>query len=398
MTFVMSFCEESLSYNQNHGPFEEDEEPKSFEIHELDYLKPGDPNLRVKNSRIMVFCQKDKEYTPKVHLMDCPSVYGGTSAKIFDSQGELVFAPQKISEHCTAQDAYLADLNRDNKDDFIIRVWTGGCGLAIHNCDIAFILSGERGYKCTRVRTIAPGLEDFVDLKGDGNCQFIHTAFENVSKCNDGTHHNFWVYNILSFEEDQVKVNNNLQSKFPKIIWFTYKPNHKETSIITDEQKKEVRKKSLKNIFIEDVYEPSEKPVQKQEIIEPMTVYSEKPAQEQEIIEPMAVFREVKSLGNDTYLVNLHVDVNENLGVNGYIIREFYYPGDDIIEASPKTMYKNDFRKKHGIIDWLAFNEFPQFSSVEDAVLSYKIKRNNKKNEFSGKWSTNGISGEIQSK
>ena len=78
---------------------------------------------------------------------------------------------------------------------------------------------------------------------------FIHTSFRGVGECKDGKSHNFWTYNLLTYGKDGVKVDNSPLSAFPKTIWYTFKPNHTETVIITDEQKAYLRKQSLDDVY-----------------------------------------------------------------------------------------------------------------------------------------------------
>lgn len=92
-----------------------------------------------------------------------------------------------------------------------------------------------------------PNESDFIIV--DKKPYFIHTSFLGVDECEDGKNHNFWIYNLLGFGKDEVNVNNGAHSAFPKTIWYTFKPNHTETTIIKDEQKAQLRKESLTCIY-----------------------------------------------------------------------------------------------------------------------------------------------------
>ena len=138
--------------------------------------------------------------------------------------------------------AYSADLNRDGTIDFIIYSNSSGCGLACGYCDVAFILSSGGKYACATVLTMFPDDDDFILFNGKPH--FIHTSLLGVGKCNDGKHHNFWIYNLIAFEKGGLKLDNSAHEAFPKTVWFTFKPNHTETTIITDGQKAELREKS----------------------------------------------------------------------------------------------------------------------------------------------------------
>jgi len=247
MALILCVCGEIRSYPQNYGPFEEGEEPNTVEIYEFDLLEPEDANIYVEG--VWVFGRRDKESMSQVWLMRFSAISSGTFVKVLNSRGEVVFGPQQVSEHCTAPSVNWMDLNRDKKEDYIVWVWSGGCGLAAGYCDIAFILSEGSGYKSTVVSTLCPTSEDFVDFRGDGKCQFVHTSFVYGEKGRDGKTHNYWVYNILEFKGADLLVNNKVDKRFPKWIWYTFKPNHKATTQLTSEQKQRLWKPHSERIF-----------------------------------------------------------------------------------------------------------------------------------------------------
>ena len=99
----------------------------------------------------------------------------------------------------------------------------------------------------TTVTTLFPDESDFIMV--NRKPYFIHTSFFGVDECNDQKHHNFWVYNLLSLGKKGVEVSNGAHSAFPKTIWYTFKANHTETNIISNEQKDALLKQSLTAIY-----------------------------------------------------------------------------------------------------------------------------------------------------
>ncbi len=98
-------------------------------------------------------------------------------------------------------EAYTADSNLDGRADFAIYAYSGGCGLASGYCDIAFVLSaGEK-------------------------------------------------YTLLEFDQDKIKLANQAHPDFPKTVFYTLRPNHSETTIITEQQKAQMLQRSLESIF-----------------------------------------------------------------------------------------------------------------------------------------------------
>jgi len=153
-----------------------------------------------------------------------------------------------VSEYGTVSESslYSANLNDDNIPDFIIYVYSGGCGLASGHCDVTFLLSNDEGYSATTVDTYFPGDSNFVKINGKKS--FIHAYFSGTDKCLDGKAHNFWIYNILEFGEQNLSIRNKLDEEFPKVIWYSFRENHDETTLLTASQKSELWDKSAKFI------------------------------------------------------------------------------------------------------------------------------------------------------
>jgi hypothetical protein len=143
--------------------------------------------------------------------------------------------------------AYTADLNGDGKRDFAVYSYSGGCGLASGYCDIAFLLSNRDGYALVTVSTLWPDPGNYVVLGGKP-C-FIHTGFSGVETCKDGKEHHFWIYNILVFDGSNMRIDNGPVSGFPRTVYYSFKPNHQETTLITDKQKAGIIRQAQEEIF-----------------------------------------------------------------------------------------------------------------------------------------------------
>ena len=115
---------------------------------------------------------------------------------------------------------YSTDLNLDNEPDYIIMKYSDGSGMASGNCNVAFYLSktDEWGvnYRMFLVHSMFPDPEDFVIL--DGKPAFIHCEFQYGPICNDGKGHNFFVYNVLTFDDGEVQIANENHKEFPKLF------------------------------------------------------------------------------------------------------------------------------------------------------------------------------------
>ncbi len=237
-------------YNKNHGPFEENEQPRISPIRRCEILEPQDPRGEGP-PRVQVFGHKDRKSMPRIRLTRDPRK-PSLSVSVISPRQEVISGPQPISRYGGNPEVWWADLNKDGKEDFLVRVWLGGCGtIYTFSCHVAFILSNNGGYKVTTVQTLWSGTEYFVDLKGDGRCQFIQTSFVHgrPERSRDGKFHNFWVYNLLEISGCRLVLTETLDRRFPKWIWYTHKPNHKNTTLITAEQKERLWEPHAKSIF-----------------------------------------------------------------------------------------------------------------------------------------------------
>ena len=237
----LAFAGQILAYNDAHGPFDNGANVKriSFEVMERT-VGVGD------NSRARLVRFEDT-HDPGTRLLVHVEA-DGTYIEVI-SGNKTVFQINRFSDFSFVPgiEAYRADLNRDGERDFVVYAYSGGCGLASGYCDVAFLLSDRGDYRLTTVQTLWPNPDNYL-LLGGKPC-FIQTAFDGVETCRDGKEHHFWIYNILVIDAASMRLDNGLAPDFPKTIWYTFKPNHKETTIITKEQKVELIRRSQKEIF-----------------------------------------------------------------------------------------------------------------------------------------------------
>jgi hypothetical protein len=135
-----------------------------------------------------------------------------------------------------------ADLNQDGETDFIVNIWSGGCGLAGEGSTTTFLLSDKGKYKATNFYSYGFGSEDIVRLKPDGPLYFIHNDLiaNGNEKTRDGRDHNFWVYTLYKFSGNQMVEANKDDPRFPKWVWYSFKDNHQETDLLNADQKKSI--------------------------------------------------------------------------------------------------------------------------------------------------------------
>jgi hypothetical protein len=136
---------------------------------------------------------------------------------------------------------YSGLINDDKVPDYVFVSGGLGCGNEGWHQIVVFLLSTKRSYKAVPFESWeADPLTDLVDLKGDGRCEFIQTSFIDGAKGKDGRYHNYWVHNLLRFDGTRCVPANKLDPRFPRWVWFKFKPNHADTDQMTKGQRMEL--------------------------------------------------------------------------------------------------------------------------------------------------------------
>ena len=134
--------------------------------------------------------------------------------------------------------AYTGLINNDKVPDYVVVTGGTGNGILGWHQIVFFILSTQGSYKAVPIESWgANPLTDLVDINGDGQCEFIQTSFIEGDKGKDGRYHNYWVHNLLRFEGSRCVSANKLHHRFPRWVWFMFKPNHADTDQITKQQR-----------------------------------------------------------------------------------------------------------------------------------------------------------------
>ena len=230
---LMSFALGALAMPNHHAPFEPEDTPAPFPV----CVWTNDVRHRGDDGR-------DVYYR---HVSESPASFPRVSIESHESGKEfavLELSPtQAVSRVELARsaihqnDLFVVDLNGDKTDDFVLRTWSGGCGLAAEISYLTVFLSGADSYSGTRILGFAAEPSDIVDLNKDGQPELIHTVFVYGEKGKDGRSHNYWVHNLLGFSGTNVVSRNSLTPRFPSWVWYTFGPNHKNTTQLTGDQK-----------------------------------------------------------------------------------------------------------------------------------------------------------------
>jgi len=220
----------------DYSPFGEGEAPRAFPIHRCAVVE-RDASRTEGGFPVLTLARSDDARRHALLRVGPTNHRPGTVVSVLDAAGNTVVGPRWISDLVHVGHAFWADLNGDGREDFIQFVDSLGCGLAGLRCDLVIALSSEEGYGIVAMRTMSGGPEDFIDL-GDGRCRLVQTSFVygRSEKGTDGKPHNYWVHHLIEFDGAGAVVS-KADPRFPVWVWYTHKPNHEETTIITSEQK-----------------------------------------------------------------------------------------------------------------------------------------------------------------
>ena len=166
----------------------------------------------------------------------------------FLKEGKYVLVSDNIKEAPTPYAVYRAGLDGTGLKDFIIFNWYGGCGIAINSVRVDIFLKKKTGgYREISYDTLSSELEDFVDINKDGKYEVIITDIYSGQK------HTYFSYDIYRFENYRL-VNADAAFKgFPKVIWDTNKPNDKDTTQLTQQERLLHTKEKNSSIHYEDI-------------------------------------------------------------------------------------------------------------------------------------------------
>ncbi len=226
----------SVAYPKLYGPFVPGTQPRKVTLHECALIQQETP---IKNTypSVRFFKPTGVKKPPLLKLLRLEQ---GWEITVLGKRGlPLLATPETNDMPSFNHRVYTADLNRDGIQDFIVNIWSDGCGLAAAGSTTTFLLSDGDKYKAESFYSFEFGPEDIVTLKSNGPCYFIHNELigNGNEKTKDGRSHNFWVYQLYRIDRANFIKANIDHPQFPKWVWYTFKENHRETDQLTSEQK-----------------------------------------------------------------------------------------------------------------------------------------------------------------
>lgn len=123
---------------------------------------------------------------------------------------------------------YYSDITGDGRKDLLIYSSPAGNGLGarIEMADM-LVARADGSYQHASFEAYAAGPEDFIDVNGDGRYEMLWVNYYFKGG------HSYWVYRVAEITDEGLQLNDTLVPDFPKIIWFTEKPNDTPTQKLT---------------------------------------------------------------------------------------------------------------------------------------------------------------------
>ena len=243
--FVLSgLAAKVLAYPTNYGPFPPGHEPAAMPLENCELIREvkaiGTNEFQNLDGAVREYHLHAVGQSQQHSILELRGTPNGWTILLREANGKnLLLAPFTNSMTDSQMEVSAGDLNGDGRLDFVVNVWSGGCGLASEGSEVTFLLSGKDGYRAAAFFLYDFGKQDLVRFKAGGPVYFIFNDLigSGGEKTRDGRDHNFWVYDLYRIEGNRLVPANAEQPGFPKWIWFTNKANHVETTQLTHEQK-----------------------------------------------------------------------------------------------------------------------------------------------------------------
>jgi hypothetical protein len=147
-------------------------------------------------------------------------------------EAKLIFTPDERYSQPLSQ-IYRVNLDGNEMYDNILFSNEGGNGLGALIFKVVILLKKrDRSVEKISYETMANDpIKEFIDLNNDGRSEVIITGIYYGDK------HNYFTYDIYELKDYRLVNANSKFKGFPKFVWITYKPNDKDTTHLTEDQR-----------------------------------------------------------------------------------------------------------------------------------------------------------------
>ncbi len=241
LAFLFSgFGAKVLGYPAGYGPFPPGHEPASMTLAKCELVqetKPAGDDIdgAIRSYRLPAAGPAQKQ----IELI-LRGTTNGWAINLRNAQGGNLLPASFTNRMTTSRmEVFSCDLNGDGRPDFIVNVWSGGCGLAAEGSEVTFLLSARDGYRAASFYLYDFSHQDLVRFQPRGPVYFIFNDLigSDGEKTRDGREHNFWVYDLLRMDGNRLVPADADQPGFPKWVWFTNQANHDETTQLSQAEK-----------------------------------------------------------------------------------------------------------------------------------------------------------------
>jgi len=228
------------------GPFPDSETVSRVPLKPCTMLR----STRVETRTVEEFAMPEEAETPFLTVtVDNPIPGKWTSTLRMDFGKRLPSYEGVIEGASWFMEVLTADLNGDGKPDYVIPYVLNREEVPQEDVPgdlecVLFALSGPKVHRFTNVTGIRFDEDGFISLLNDGAVQWVHTLFlakhPARSKFADRKVY-FYLHRLFYVRGDQLTAVEGMDARFPRFVLYspgTSRKNHKETKLLTAEQKK----------------------------------------------------------------------------------------------------------------------------------------------------------------
>lgn len=140
-----------------------------------------------------------------------------------------------------------ADFDANGTPDYFLGGMGSSLGLAQTWYGGAFVLA-DSSRRVARITRFEESNIALIDHDGNGRAEILTRTLVGAEKCLDGRPHNFWIWNLLGFQDLRIVDLRNVDAirsggfvgRFPHVEWFSHDPKDRFRKLLSDEQREEM--------------------------------------------------------------------------------------------------------------------------------------------------------------
>lgn len=137
------------------------------------------------------------------------------------------------------------DLDADGTRDFLLASY--GCGNWACELEGVVVTSSPDGARVRFNELTSLGMA-LIDLDGNRRAEILSRSYASVERCTDGRRHNFWVTQLLGFQDLSIVDLRGIHAirhegftgRFPAFEWLSFDPKERFRPLLTEEQRREL--------------------------------------------------------------------------------------------------------------------------------------------------------------